>query len=375
MHLPARCLMSLAVALLATGCLKSSLTIPTDELARIARDPGKAQGLQQIRVVQDTTFANSPSGPDPCADHDHPPIQLHLHGHHHHHRHGFHVGHGHHRPIPSGVDRSGPGKPQPIPANGGGKVNTGGGGGNLDFDIDDGKAMIVAVIAIAAVGTIALIATEGMRYDGWVEISPNHPVHLLDGKRQRVVHLRDLEPRHIGPSTRAVIRPRDGIGARRIGRAPLDREGFVWRMEMGGREVLTPDGADPINFASTMQFGYFPLQSLGVLLTTTLSTGYYDRNDLIGARYGIETQYLPLALGRFHLGAFGMVGQTYEARDNGHLRAGESNRFTLGTGAIAEIDLTTRLALSMRAGAHWREYGDSGFDRPAMSATIGFAIY
>ncbi len=367
-----RSLLMSAVLCCATGCLKPSLTIPADELQRIARDPHRDQGMQQVRVVQDTTFADSPTGGDPCADHDHGPVHLRIHGRHHH-RHRHHAGHG--RPGPSGLDRAGPTAPRRIPSNGGGSVNPGGGGGGLNFNIKDGELVIVAVIVAAAVGTVALIASEGMRYDGWVEISPDHPVHLMDGKRQRVVHLSNLRPEHIGPSTRAVIRPDDGLGASYLGRAPLDRQGFVWRMEMGGREVLTPDGVDPVTFASTMQLGYFPLQTLGLLFTTTLGTGDYVENDMIGARYGLEAQYLPLALGRFHLGAFGMVGQTWEARDNGHLRAGESNRFTMGAGAIAEIDLTTRLALSMRAGAHWREYGDGGFDRPTLSATMGFAIY
>lgn len=364
--------LALALAALTTGCFSNTYVIPRDELRRVAGTPteDRAEGLQRLRVVQETFFASTLEADDPCRDHAHGDLTLRLHA-----GHGHTHGRSHRSHRTGGVTVRATGGGGGHRGSSGSSRSSGAARGGLDFDIKDGKALAVAVVALAAVGTAALIVTEGLRYDGWLEVAPHHPIHLIDGGDQKTVHLGDLKPGDIGPDTRAVIRRGEGIGATEAGRAPLDRQGFAWRMELGSMQVLTPDGADPSTFQGTMQLGYFPHQTFGLAGTLSLGWGMHGRNDLLAARYGVEAQYLPLQLGRFHLGAYAMGGWAYNARDNGDLIAGESARLMVGGGVLSEIDLATRLALSMRVGTNWRTWHRAGFDRPALVASMGFAIY
>jgi len=237
--------------------------------------------------------------------------------------------------------------------------------------VGDGKAIIIAVVVVAAVGTVVLAATEGMRFDGWASLHEGHPIRLTmrDGS-EKVVPLWQLSARDIDESVGAYVAEVDEEVALEE-RHPLDRVGFVWRMEGGTVQLDTPDDQQPFFPAAIIQFGYYPLQELGLVLSTALSWGEQARGDVIAVQYGVEIDVLPLALGRFHLGGYLAGLMSYTATDGGRIGPSENHDPSLQVGVLGEIDLTTRLGLTMRAGAHW-QHRNGAFLSPAFLAT---AVY
>ncbi len=274
-------------------------------------------------------------------------------------------------PPPSGGPTTTGTRPPPIAR---GDVTSGRSTAQVLQGISGDKDAAILLVALAAVGTVALAATEGSRYDGWVTVDPNHPVHLIhrDGTTE-TLPLAQLEASDLRGAPEAVIRLDEGRGAYIEGRAPLSRQGFTWKMEGGALEVPLAEGVSGIGPAATMQLGYFPTQYLGLLATLSLTGGSEHGGEYFASRYGVEAQLLPLRLARLHFGLYGWLGPAFTEAAGGLLPTIERSTLATGGGLLAEIDVTTRLAVSLRVGA-MAEPGEDLLDG-AMQASLGLAVY
>lgn len=344
-----------------SGCLSNSYRIPKQELARIAALPPPARG-ERVRIVQELGEDRVPAeaahaglppawqeeryGADEVAVHFAADIAVHVGG----------------PPRPSAAVR-------PFPAGGGG------GGGQVTrappaAAADDAVLVAVLAVAVAVLAVGGLFMTEGLRYDGHAAISPWQPIHLEDAQGgERVLALGALTPEDAAAAKAAVVLEDEAWGFSRLGRAPLFRRGFAFKVHLGAADA-TFDRWRLMGFASDIQLGYFPHHSFGLLASASL-TGGEDRFGINFARHslGLEAQLFPLRLGRLHAGLFAYGGRTVVSA-----RADQSSDGPMfGGGALIEMDLTTRLALSLRGG-HTRSLLDGAWS-PTWSIGAGLAIY
>lgn len=271
------------------------------------------------------------------------------------------------------------GAPAPKPSGGwvgsvGGGSSGGGGGGN------GGDALIVLAVVLAAIAVVAaigLVSSEGVRFDGLAQMSPGQPVHL----KQRagddlVVALGDLSPVAVAGTVEAKVMDDEGSGIRRLDHLPISR---VWmptfKLDAGSMTFARGGGSALSGIIANMQFGVFVRPWLGLLLTA----GVGGAGDEFGATltrhtFGLEAQSLPLALGPLRAGGFGNVGAAAIASTASGSGGVEWGR-EIGGGVLMELELTGRLALTLRAGANEAFFADSGTTSPAATITGGIAIY
>lgn len=357
------CVLVLALSLVATGCLSSTYAIPAAELERLASLPPAERS--QVRVVQRLSWAEEPpEANDEDADaeaiwypEDHREGTAHCHGLGSHHHTGGHIVF-----IHGGGGRSSGGKAQITGSHAG------------SFNVGGQKNLAFVVVAAAGIVTVGLVATEGARFDGHATLALHHPLHLRhhDGSYQ-VVRLENLEPHHLHDVRGGVVTER--TEALDLGRRlPLDRHGFAWKFELGGLQLRAPDESLVTKPAALMELGYFPVQEFGVLAFVSLGGGNFQGGDVFGTRYGIATELVPVEVGRLHLGGYAWGGLGYDASEGGGLEARAAQYYTVGAGGLMELDVTTRLAVSLRAGADWQRRDDAWSD-PAFMTTVGVAVY
>jgi hypothetical protein len=383
------------------GCLSNEYVIPRAELSRLAQLPPEQRG-QRVRVVQnlgdrrgeaiDTTRPQPPPAPGyeqggapPPEGYVEggvepnvgvgvgviiapgPPLPLIL---------PFPPG----RPGPGFAGGPGPG-PRGLPGGamgrsapvrpgaspGGGKLPAGkiGGGGGKD----DLVALLIVVALAAAVG---MVATEGARYDGEVAMYPWQPLHLQDGNGQdREVPLAQITPADATATRKAQVMDDEGWGLMRLGRRPLDRQGFAFKLDIGGfhSSSASLDG-DGMGFG--LQFGYFPHHLVGVLGGWSIAGGSdaagksFTRNNL-----ALEAQVFPVGIWRLYLGGFGHAGIQYADDATGGTRNGTA----VGGGLLLELGLTARLALTLRADYTSAKIRPDGGWQAGELFTAGIAIY
>jgi hypothetical protein len=352
------------------GCLSNEYVIPQAELARLAQLPPEQRG-QRVAVVQnigerrgDAIDTTQPPPPAPAPGYGGPPPDAYVDS-----EPEAHVGVGvmiaPGPPLPGGRYHPGyarapgpgprgalvpgphgavsPGRAAPMTAGTPrsaptGKVGKGGGGGGND-------EMIAILVVLAVLASVGMVATEGARFDGYVAMYPWQPVHLTDASGQtRDVPLAQITAADVATTEKAVVMDDEGWGLMRMERRPLDRRGFTFKMNMGmfhsSCGCLDADG-----FGFGLQLGFFPHPMLGLLGTWSFAGGS-DTNAASFYHHDLafETQFLPLSISRLHLGVFGHVGKQF-VDDSFGTRDGLS----LGGGAMLEIALTTRLALTLRA--------------------------
>lgn len=262
-------------------------------------------------------------------------------------------------PAPGGAA---PGGTAPNPSGGGG---TGGGSGGGSGE--GAAVVVVVVVALSAVVALVLAGTEGARYDGWARLNPMHPVHVLasDGSTSWVP-LALLDAQTAAAATELLVSEDEGPFVT-LGRAPLNRVGFVYGMEGGVASLRGRRGPTGAAFAAHVQLGFFPLQQLGLLFDTLLGLGDRDGNTLVNAQFGGELQALPLALGPVHLGAFGRVGTASPTQRD------EPWALSAGGGGLVQLELTTRLALTLRGGATYVNEARGGV--VTGEGMVGLAVY
>ena len=334
-----------SVPLILSGCLSSSYDVPPDALARLAvTDP--ATRSKRVRVVQRFVTSEDPPSAPSVAVHTHVLI----------------VG------SPSRGARSRRG-------GGGGSGGSGGGGGGGNVGSADADAESAAVlIFIAGAAALGLAATEGARYDGWAELHPMHPLHLrLPGQGWTWVPLSELTPELAFAADEAIV-DRDEGPWTALGRAPLNRVGLTYALELGGAGLDSVVADRPWGFMGRIQLGGYPIQEIGILGSVGLGWGENTAGETIfNSRYAFELHVYPLTLGLLSLGTYGQLGYAF-SREDTDLGITQSRwNLLYGGGALAQLELTTRLALTLRGGVTALDAPGGVLALP--EASLGLAIY
>ena len=184
----------------------------------------------------------------------------------------------------------------------------------------------------------------------------------------------ELDPATAAATATAVVRPTEGPWVP-LGRAPLTRAGLTYGLYGGAGSLLSAVGDRELGAAWTVQLGYFPSQQLGVLASVFF--GWRDNRylaTLFETRYTAELQYLPLQVGILHGGVFGGAGLAYRFEDaikltGGEVIAGNQASGALVGGAMFQIDINTRVALTARLGAAFAH------DERMTDALLGISVY
>ncbi|MEO8705985.1 MAG: hypothetical protein ABI867_38505 [Kofleriaceae bacterium] len=306
-----------------TGCVANSYRIPPSELARLAQTAPEARG-KEVRVIQEIGSGTAVTPAERVTGDTQILIVPQI---------NISTGVRYNRPSRGGGGGGGIGK-----------IGGGGGGGG-----SDGKAAAIAFIVIAAVALFAIAGVEASRFDGWAELHPMHPVHLIgkDGS-YTVMPLAWIDQDTVAWADKAVIRPAEGPW-RQLRRAPLDRVGPTYGMYAGTGTLRSADGALGGGPAFTIQAGYFPEQHIGILADVMFGW----RNNSVGgvlfeSRYMLELQGLPLVLGPLHGGGYVGAGLAYRFEDT--VVGGNNGTKAFTGGAMLQLDINTRVALTARAG-------------------------
>jgi hypothetical protein len=153
----------------------------------------------------------------------------------------------------------------------------------------------------------------------------------------------------------------------------LDRRGFTFKLDFGTL-AFQPDTSNQTfnGLTSHVQVGYFITPHIGLLATAGLG-GADDGLSATLTRHelGLELQAFPVALGPVHFGVYGNGGMAVlgsTARDST-----TTTGPALGGGLLVELDVTGRMALTLRAGADVAR-SDGGWS-PAGTVAAGVAIY
>ena len=315
------------------GCLSSTYTIPKNDLIALAQTAPEQRG-EQVRVIQRFSTSDNPPEATPV------------------------------RSNTSIIVVGNVGTTRRTRRNTGGSAGKSGLGGAAKSAKDDSKFWIV----LAALAAVGLAATEGARYDGWARLHPMHPVHLYGPHGEyTVLPLAHIDPETAAWSRRAIVVDREGPW-QALARAPLNRVGFNYSFLLGAAEQPSADGSTGRGFMSHIQFGYFPAQEVGIVFDVGL--GFRDNqtaDTIIDGRYSLELQFLPLDLGRIHAGVFGQAGLGVRLEDN--IADGNRQGILFGGGALAQLELTTRLTLTARLQA------TRFFEETMSDITFGVSVY
>lgn len=338
---------SLALVVAGSGCVSNSYKIPTSNLAQLAQTAPEQRG-QHVRVIQEISDSSAP--PANRVDNGTtiilvPDVSYEVAG-----------GGG----VNSGVRDH-------RPSGGGG----GGGGGKSGGDAADAKAAAVVFLVVAATALVTVAAVEGSRFDGYAQLHPMHPVHLFgkDGS-YRVMPLAWIDPATAAWTSEAIVRANEGPW-RELDRAPLTRRGWGYSMYGGMGSFRSINGEKELGPAFSVQLGYHPTNDIGILANVFL--GWRDNSvdeTLFESRYTLELQAMPVKAGPFHAGLYGGLGFAYRWEDGSKLartQDPESGAFT--GGAMLQLELQTRIALTARFGQAWAH------DERMSDILFGLSVY
>jgi hypothetical protein len=341
----ARAALVAALATCATqgGCLSQTYAIRSEELARLATLPPEMRGAR-VEVEQELFGSNTEAAPPVTAR-----TQVVVVG-------GVNVS--------SGGPRR-PADARPVPTGGGGGPGGGGRGGGKAWDAKEAAA---AVLVLATVGLVIAAVVESQRFEGTVQLHPMYPVHLFgrDGG-YAIVPLAQLDLGAAQWADHAVIRSNEGPFLT-LDRAPLRRTGLTYGVHFGVTELASADGTKSGGANGTIQFGYFASQHLGLLATGSFAW----RENLVHLtlyeqRYGVELQFMPLAVDIFHAGLYAGGGLAWRIEDG--FSRGADRGLAGGGGVQVQLDVNTHVALTGRAGVH------SGHGESLSEFSFGMAVY
>jgi hypothetical protein len=345
---------TMAALLLGGGCVANTYRIPNSELQQLAQTKPEERG-KKVRVIQEIgqgTVVNNTErvGVD---------TQIIF--------------------VPQININTGP-RYQRGGVAGGGRVGGGGtkiGGGGSG---SDGKAAAIAILVIAIGAMFVVAGIEGSRYDGHAQLHPMHPVHLIgkDGG-YTIMPLAWIDPQAAEWTHKAIVRPQDGPW-NPLGRGPLDRTGPTYGVYGGTGTLRSADGTNGAGPAFTIQLGYYFNQYIGLMgdlmfAWRTNSVG----GVLYESRYMLELQVMPLQAGIFHAGGYVGAGWAYRFEDDVLDRVGNNGTGAQTAGAMVQLDINTRIALTARMGitkAHEAGFGQGNSVTDRMTDIIfGLSIY
>jgi hypothetical protein len=336
-----RALAVVAAGSLVAGCAVNSYRIPNSELQRLAQMQPQARGAH-VRVIQEVVASDVPAAP-PVTNETQIVIIPHADA-----SIGVGGGRSHSGWLPNG------------------KI---GGAGR------DSKSAAVTFLFAAATALVTAAVIEGSRFDGYAQLHPMHPVHLIgrDGS-YTIVPLAAIDRNAAAWAETAVVRPNEGPWLQ-LERAPLSREGFAYGMYGGSGSLRSADGTLGMGPAWTVQLGYFPSQQLGILVSQFFGwrSNQFDAT-MFESRTTAELQFLPVQLGILHAGLYGGGGLAYRFEDavklsGDHVVPGNESSGALVGGAMFQLDVNTRIALTARLGAT-RAHGEEMHD-----VLVGISVY
>jgi hypothetical protein len=229
--------------------------------------------------------------------------------------------------------------------------------------------------ARVALSSLALLGTEGVRYDGDVVMDRRQTVYLADARGlEREVALAGLRPEDAAAAAKAYVMEDEGQdegqGMLRLGRRPLDRKGLTLKLDVGG--FYGWNGSPTHGPALDVQLGVFPHHRVGLLLGWAFSTGSDFNHETVTRNVlSLEAQVFPVGLWRIHPGLFAQAGLA-----SGEARGESFGGNAFGGGLIVELALTTRLALTLRAGHTLAQYANDEEGWASVSTfSGGVAIY
>jgi hypothetical protein len=176
-----------------------------------------------------------------------------------------------------------------------------------------------------------------------------------------------LDPATAAWAERAYVREEEGPW-QRLERAPLNRRGWAYGVLLGAGQISSRSGDVDPGFLGHIQLGYFPSHQLGLLFDIALGWRDNERRETVfDSRYALELELLPFSAGILHGGAYGQLGLAAQIED----RAGDRGRNEMfaGGGALLQLELTTRLAITGRAGLNF------AFDEPTSEFSLGLSVY
>ena len=261
-----------------------------------------------------------------------------------------------------------------------GEIHGGGGNGN-----DAAAALvIVAVLAVvvAAGVAIGLVASEGTRFQGKVAMAPQQTLYIArdDGVTSEVP-LGALSPADVAHAAGAVVKDDEGYGLALGRRDPLDRRGGAFGVELGAT-TFNLGSVHSVGPAAEIQVGGFFRPRWGLMLDVGVSGGDVAIGgaataaasaasvDGIVTRHhlALELQGYPVSLGPLHCGLFGRAGGALVGTAAG-VRGGP----LAGGGVLFQLELTSRLALTLRGGVDTARL--DGAWSTAGVATAGVTVY
>jgi hypothetical protein len=299
--------LALAVAtVFGTGCLSSTHVIPHDDLVALAQTPPEQRG-ERVRVIQGFSGADEP----PSAPH---------------------VGVGVGVIVTDPVPVTPVGAPNPYNTAKGSK--------------EQAKWWIV----VAAITGVVLAATEGMRWDGWVAMHPEQPVHLYGPYGEYTwVPLSRLDVQTALWASKAFVREGEGPPFRELERAPLNRRGGTYSILLGAGDIASQAPTSQLGFMAHIELGFAPVHTLVAQLDVGLG---WAQNAVGGTvfenRDAVELQlFLPSRT--IHPGVYGEIGLGFRQEDLPPFSNNGVSLYAAG-GGIVQLEITARLALTVRGG-------------------------
>jgi len=344
-----------------SACMTNAYEVSHGELLRLARTPPAQRG-ERLRVLQQTSLRSD----------------------------DLQEGEDEQRASGTGLSAnvnvsggSGSARPAGAPAHAAWSASHGGGGGGISLGGGGGNGAIVeaivAVVIASGVG-VALATTEGRRFDGWARVRGDAGIYLITAGDTEWIPLSELTEAEVAGAEHGVLIDRHG-SVQRLARAPLDRIGVGYEVELGSAALDTVDRATQFGFACRTGVGYFPARDLGILFADQVAFAEADarleRGAIFNGRVGVEVEYFAARVGRFHAGIYGELGGALVLQDLPDRTHSWSGPYA-AAGFLAQIDWTTRLALDLRAGiaALPAHPATSLADRAYLpELTIGLAVY
>ena len=344
----------LATALPLGACGTTTYQISASELQRLATLPPEQRG-QNVRVVQQLSDADV-GAPQPVNTETQivffPTIVVDSGGGR---RRGG--GWGPNATTPHGSTGHGGGQ---------GGVHAGSSGGSSGAG--DGKAEAIAIVVLAVTALVVAAVIEGSREDGFAQIHPMTPLYLTGQDGSSVVMpLAALDPDSAAFSRYGYIRSNE-TPWHWNGRAPLDRAGFTYAVLAGTGTFTSADGSKNSGTATTIQFGFFPEQHIGIV--SSLFFGWRDNNaaqTLFETRYTLEADGYLAQAGPVHFGLYAGGGGASRLEDG--IPGGNASSLALLGGAQIQLDINTRLALTARFGQTYAH------DERMTDLLFGLAVY
>jgi len=137
---------------------------------------------------------------------------------------------------------------------------------------------------------------------------------------------------------------------------------------LGAATSTSGDGDRGVGTSGRVQLGYFPVHAFGI----QLDWGFSARENVVGEtlfddRLGLEATVAPFDAGPLHAGVYG--GIAFASRIEDGVRDGRRDDTALSAGAVLQLELTTRLALTGRFGV------SRAYDEQEREALLGISIY